>query len=196
MIDNTAKYLYTVYKLKSVSLAAKELYISQPALSAAIKKAEDALGAPIFNRKTLPFSLTPEGKIYMESVEKMLLLAQETAQRIRDIQQVRGGTLRIGTSTHLSFYVIPKILKVFHSAYPHVDINITVTDTDELYDLLKKETADLIFLPATTLGRVLRPSPCSRNGLLWQCQPIPPAVRIYNPTHLPMISCCPERING
>ena len=54
MLNTTARYIYTVYRLTSVSLAAQELYISQPALSRAIKKAETELGVPIFNRKTLP----------------------------------------------------------------------------------------------------------------------------------------------
>lgn len=151
MLDNISRYVYTVYRLKSVSLAAKELFISQPALSAAIKKAEKELGAPIFNRKTLPFSLTAEGKVYMDGIEKMLRIERETADRIRDIREVKGGTLRIGTSTNLSFYVIPKILEVFHRAYPQVDINIIVTDTDKLYDLLAKEQTDLVFLSAETV---------------------------------------------
>lgn len=147
MLDNISKYVYEVYRLKSVSLAAKELFISQPALSSAIKKAERELGAPIFNRKTLPFSLTAEGKVYIEAIEKMLSIEKQTSEHIRNIREIKGGTLKIGTSTHLSFYVIPKILEVFHKTYPQVDINIVLTDTDKIYELLRKEMADIIFLP-------------------------------------------------
>ncbi len=146
MLSVTAKYIYTIYRLKSVSLAAKELYISQPALSRAIKKAESELGTPIFNRKTLPLSLTPEGKLYITAIEKMMQIEKETEERVNDIGHMHGGTLRIATSTHLSFYVIPKVLKVFHKEHPQVDIHIIMTDTDKLYEHLEKETADLIFI--------------------------------------------------
>ena len=69
MLDNIARYVYAVYRLKGVSNAADELFVSRPAISAAVKKAESALGAPIFNRKTLPFTLTEEGKIYIQAVK-------------------------------------------------------------------------------------------------------------------------------
>ncbi len=85
MLDNLSKYVYEVYRCKSVSAAAKKLYLSQPALSTAIKKAEDELGAAIFNRKTIPFTLTAEGKIYIETIEKILLLEQQTHDRIQDM---------------------------------------------------------------------------------------------------------------
>ena len=145
MLNTTARYIYTVYRLKSVSLAAQELYISQPALSRAIKKAETELGVPIFNRKTLPLSLTPEGKIYITAIEKMIQIEKDAEEKVNDIRHIHGGTLRIATSTHLSFYIIPKVLKEFHKKHPQVDIHIIVTDTDKLYDHLEKETADLIF---------------------------------------------------
>lgn len=146
MITTSARYVYTVYRLKSVSLAAQELYISQPALSRAIKMAEKELGAPIFNRKTLPFSLTAEGKIYIEGIEKILQIQRDTAEKISDIRHMQGGTLRIATSTHLSFYAIPKILKAFQKKHPKVDTHIIITDTNKLFEHLEKETADLIFI--------------------------------------------------
>lgn len=150
MLDTISKYVYEVYRCKSVSVAAKKLFISQPALSAAIKKAESELGTPIFDRKTLPFSLTAEGKVYMEAIEKMLQIEKQTADRIHDIRSFKGGTLKIGTSTHVSFYVIPKILEVFRQKYPLVDINILMTESSSLFELLEKGSADLIFSPIST----------------------------------------------
>lgn len=146
MLDTTAKYVYEVYRQKSVSLAARSLFISQPALSAAIKKAEKELGAPIFDRKTLPFSLTREGKVYIAAIEKMLNIQKQTDEQIRQIRQLRGGVLKIATSTHVSFYVIPRVLEIFHKKYPQMEINITLTGSEELYDLLDKSAADMVFI--------------------------------------------------
>lgn len=151
MLDNTSRYVYEVYRLKSVSLAAQKLYISQPSLSSAIRKAEERLGAPIFNRKTHPFTLTDEGKVYIDAIEKVLALEARTEDRIRDIRQERSGTLRIATSTHISYWVLPKILKAFHSDYPQVDIHIQGTESDKIYGLLEKGLADLILMPVETV---------------------------------------------
>lgn len=146
MLDNLSKYVYEVYRQKSVSAAAKKLYLSQPALSAAIKKAEKEIGAPIFNRKTVPFTLTAEGALYIDSIEKILKIENETKSRIQDISLLKSGTLKIGTATHLSFYVIPKICEVFRRIYPSIDISVVLADSDKLPFMLHKNIVDLIFV--------------------------------------------------
>ena len=150
MVDMIARYVYEVYRQKSVSLAAKKLFMTQPAMSSAVRKAEQELGAPIFNRKTLPFSLTEEGKVYIETVEKMLQMESRAEDRIRDIRQTRGGILRIATSTHVSYRVLPEVLKHFRREYPQVDVHILVTDSDKLYEQLDKNLADLAVIPLET----------------------------------------------
>lgn len=147
MLDNLSKYVYEVYRSKSVSSAAKKLFLSQPALSTAIRKAEEELGAEIFNRKTIPFSLTAEGKVYIEAIEKIMLLEEQTLERIQDISEIRGGLLNIATSTNFANYVIPKICEQFYHKFPNIDITITTGKTSELASLLTNKTADLIFIP-------------------------------------------------
>jgi len=148
MLDSTSKYVYEVYRCKSVSAAAEKLYLSQPALSASIKRAEAELGAKIFNRKTLPFSLTSEGKIFISAIEKILQIEQDTYARIQDMQEYKGGIINIATSTNLSYYIIPKICEQFRLAFPNVEINIIYSKTSELSELLTNHTADLVFIPS------------------------------------------------
>ncbi|MBR5157739.1 MAG: LysR family transcriptional regulator [Clostridia bacterium] len=145
MLDNLSKYIYEIYRSKSVSAAAQKLYISQPALSAAVKKAEQELGAAIFNRKTIPFTLTAEGKLYIESIEKMMQLEQRMKEQIQNISDINGGTINIATYTNFSIFVLPKICAKFHEKYPDVDINLSIT-TEDLPEMLTKNTADIIFI--------------------------------------------------
>lgn len=147
MLDNNSRYVYEIYRQKSVSKAAEKLFISQPALSNTLKKVEEALGAPIFNRKTHPFSLTREGKLYIESLEKILAIENAAYSKIHAVSKSESGTLRIGVSTALSYYVVPKICEAFCRKYPKTDISIVSSDTDKLYELLEKEEVDLIFIP-------------------------------------------------
>ena len=145
MLTTVARYVYKVYQTKNVSQAASELFISQPALSAAIKRAEEELGAPIFNRKTLPLTLTPEGKVYIEAIERMLAAEAQMNDRIRDIRHTHGGRLRIGIATRLAQFIIPALLKTFHEQYPSVDVHIENASSRKLPDLLENETVDMLF---------------------------------------------------
>ena len=63
------KYVYEVYKERSFTKAAQNLYISQPSLSARIKKIEEIIGEPLFDRSTTPLQLTEVGKVYIEAAE-------------------------------------------------------------------------------------------------------------------------------
>ena len=65
------EYVYAVYEEKSFSKAAQKLYITQPALSTAIKKVEKKIGTPIFDRSTSPIGLTPGGEVYIDAIEKL-----------------------------------------------------------------------------------------------------------------------------
>ncbi len=147
MLNTTSRYVYEVYRSKSVSAAAEKLYLSQPALSASIKKAEKELGAKIFNRETLPFTLTPEGKIYISAIEKILQIEHDTYAHIEDLRESKGGVINIATSTNLSYYVIPKICELYRLKFPHTDINIIHSKTSELSDMLSNNKADLVFIP-------------------------------------------------
>ena len=146
MLDNISRYVFEVWRAKSVSEAAKRLYISQPALSSAIKKAEAELGTPIFNRSTIPFTLTPEGKVYINAIEEVMRIEEQTKNTILDISEMNSGSITVATATHTSFYAIPKICKVFSERFPKIDINVIFSDTDSLDKLLSSGAADLIFI--------------------------------------------------
>ena len=161
MLDSGARYVYEVYRLKSVSKAAESLFMSQPALSAAIRRVEEEIGAPIFNRKKLPFTLTPEGKVYVEAVEQMLGLEKRTSEHIADLRQTKQGLLRLGISTYLSYAVIPLVLKEFHERYPQVEVSITAVATTDLIHALETDTVDMVFMPTESV-----PSPYESVSLL------------------------------
>ena len=126
-------YVYEVYRDRSFSKAARRLYLSQPALSAAVKKAERELGAPIFDRSVSPIQLTEEGKVYIEAAEKMMRIRQEMLACVDDMSHLHSGRITVaGTAFYLS-YVIPIIVKAFSSLYPGVELHFTEADSLALY---------------------------------------------------------------
>lgn len=76
------EYVYAVYQERSFSRAAQRLFISQPALSSKVKKVEERVGAPLFDRSTNPIRLTPAGKCYVEAVEQVMGIEDELRSRL------------------------------------------------------------------------------------------------------------------
>ena len=82
------EYVYEVYKERSFSKAAKNLFISQPALSVTIKRIENRIGTPIFDRSTNPVGLTECGQKYIEVIKQYMDL--DSAACLRSIEKVRA----------------------------------------------------------------------------------------------------------
>ena len=98
MVDKAMRYAYEVYKEKSFSQAAKNLYVSQPALSLAIRKLEDRLGLQIFDRSTTPISLTAEGQMYIDTAQRILRLSEQLESYMDDRRRLHTGRITVGAT--------------------------------------------------------------------------------------------------
>ena len=87
-------YVYEVYKTGSFSKAARNLYLTQPALSIAIKKEEQELGQPLFDRSTSRVTLTEAGKAYIESAETIRSLESGMRLYCSDLSGLRTGSVQ------------------------------------------------------------------------------------------------------
>lgn len=76
-MEQELKYIYTVYEKGSFSKAARALYLTQPALSIAVQKAEEKIGMPLFDRSQKPLKLTPAGEVYIEKIRQIRQLEDE-----------------------------------------------------------------------------------------------------------------------
>ncbi len=123
------EYVMEIAKEGSFSKAAQMLYISQPALSGAIKKIEQELyGIPLFDRTVTPVALTPGGQYYLEQTRKMYEISNEIEQHFADLAEIRTGVIDIGTSGYFCAYLLPEIIREYHRLNPKCRINVTETD--------------------------------------------------------------------
>lgn len=141
---NEIKYIWAVYQERSFTKAAKKLFISQPALSSMVKKVEQEIGVPIFDRSTIPLSLTPDGEYYIESIKKIMTIERNIHTYFEDIQQLETGSLTIGGSSFFCSFTLPELMGTFSRKYPKVTINIVEGNLLELRKQLEDETIDLI----------------------------------------------------
>ena len=138
------EYIYSVYKMGSFSDAAKSLYITQPCLSAMVKKTEQQLGVQIFDRKSKPLQLTEYGVKYIEYLEKIRELEQEFENYMYDVRGLRTGHLSIGANNVFSSFVIPRLISGFNRIYPQVQVKMSEGNIRYLEQALAQGTLDIV----------------------------------------------------
>ena len=138
------KYVYEVYKERSFTKAAQNLYISQPSLSARIKKIEEIIGEPLFDRSTTPLQLTEVGKVYIEAVEEITQIEQRVENYINDLAGLKTGNLAVGASTLFAAYVVPSLITQFNQKFPDVHIQLIEGNTAELEEMLGSNALDFV----------------------------------------------------
>lgn len=141
------KYIYQVYKEKSFSSAARTLYISQPALSAAISRFEKDMGIKIFDRTKQPISLTPQGVIYIDAVEEIMSVESIMERRFRALSDMSYGALSIGGSSFASYTLMSAVCAAFYQKYPKIKVTLDIGNVGKrnfLGESLQKDEIDLI----------------------------------------------------
>lgn len=148
---NEMKYVYAVYQEKSFSKAAKKMFISQPALSNMVRKAEKEIGASIFDRSTIPLTVTKEGAYYIKCIEEILFVQQNLKSYFEDVQDLKTGSLSIGGSSFFCSFVLADLIGRFRKKYPEVTIDLLEGNVKELRKGLEDDTLDLVMETALPL---------------------------------------------
>lgn len=140
------EYVLTINEERSFSKAAKKLFISQPSLSQYINRLEGQLGVTIFDRNTIPLSLTFEGEIYISSIRTIMNVITNMKKSFDDISDLKLGRVNIGLTPSKANNPLPAILPVFKETYPGIDLVITERPSSELEDMLTRGQVDVCML--------------------------------------------------
>ena len=148
------KVFYYVATTLSFSEASKQLYISQSAVSQAIKALEKRLDQTLFVRSTKRVQLTPEGEILLRHVEPAMNLIKRGESQLMDSAS-SGGQIRIGASDTICRYFLVPYLERFHKEFPHAHIKVTNQTSIKCVELLESGQVDLIVVnyPNAYLGK-------------------------------------------
>lgn len=168
----------TAAQSPSISAAAQKLYISQPAVSKAIKKLEDSLGVSLLVRSSKGIQLTNEGSIlyqYLHSAFDTISAGEDT---LKHIHELGIGHVKIGVSSTLCKHILLPCLKNFLAEHPHIQITIVCQSTVQTVDLLENREIDigliakpdsskkLSYINAGTIHDLFVSSPNYISGLL------------------------------
>ena len=137
---------YTVAECKNISAAAKELYISQPAISKAISKLEANLDTTLFIRNSRGVTLTQEGEYLHEQVKHAFTCIRNGEERLKQMNELGVGHITIGVSTTLCKFVLLPFLNEYIKKNPHIKIKICCQTSSETISALENSAIDVGFI--------------------------------------------------
>lgn len=141
--------LYKIFNVvatnSSFSKAADELYMTQSAVSQAIKQLETSIDIVLFKRSAKGVELTEAGNILYKYTSSAMELLETGLLKLESLKNLEAGELKIGAGdTISSYYLLPR-LEMFHKIYPNIKIQVINRVTRESIELLKKGKIDLAF---------------------------------------------------
>ncbi|MDR3292550.1 MAG: LysR family transcriptional regulator [Clostridiales bacterium] len=148
MLINLELYrvFYTVAKCGSLTKAAHELFISQPAVSQSVKQLEQQIGGTLFIRTGKGMELSYEGNIIYGYIEKALNLIDTAEDKFEQTKDLDIGSFTIGANDTLCKNYLLKHICEFYKRYPNVNIKVTNRTTVDTINLLKGGKADIGFV--------------------------------------------------
>lgn len=137
------EYFVTTGQLENITRAAERLFVSQPNITMSIRKLEQELGVQLFERKQKQFSLTPQGKLFLERIEPALWMIRNATAEVKDTQQQTGGTINLGIPPMISSFIFAPILQHFRTLYPQRELTIMEEGSLGIRNILMAGELDL-----------------------------------------------------
>ena len=136
----------TVADEKSISRAAKKLFLTQPSLSMCIQKIEISLGIRLFKRTSSGLLLTYAGERYYQIATDILKIYNDFEIEVSDINNLKKGKISIGITVYLATYILPVILPAFKAQCPHIEVFIIEKNSTELDKALASGEIDFAIM--------------------------------------------------
>lgn len=141
-------HICAIKNTQSIGKAARELGISQPALSASLKKAEDEIGFQIFDRTKLPIKMTEMGQEYLKFLHKCNKMEEDFFCHIADMDESNNGKIVIGGSNSFQGTYLSKLIATYCKMYPHVRLELLEDTIPEIARMLVAGEVDVFVSPA------------------------------------------------
>jgi DNA-binding transcriptional LysR family regulator len=140
------RYFVGVAEALSFTKAAAKLHTAQPSLTRQIKDLEDELGVRLLNRNKQQVTLTDEGRSFLVDAKRLLGLAAEIVQSVRQLHSGETRALNVGYVSNLFHDLLPRTLESFHEAFPIVSVNLFDLSCGEQFRALEDGKLDLGFV--------------------------------------------------
>lgn len=159
-------------ELRNVQRAAERVYRTQPAVSMAIRKLEEELGTVLFDRTNRGnYLLTAAGEVLFASAKRLLSLRDEAVSRIREMESLEGGLVRIGANESAGNYLLPGFIQAFRRKHPKVRIELARQSSRALIHDIRDNSLDLALISFMPQEKDIETIPIMKDELILVASP-------------------------
>ena len=174
----------------SFTKAARELFISQPAITKHIQELENIYKVQLFNRIGGKISLTPQGEIFLKHANEILAQYKLLANEMELVTEQFSGELKIGASTTIAQYLIAPLLADFIVRFPQVKVSLFTGNSEQIEDALENKKIDIGLVEGSRRSNHLKYSPLAKDELVLVTSsqnPIGEGVAVTDIATLPLV---------
>jgi DNA-binding transcriptional LysR family regulator len=159
-------------ELRSIQRASERVFRTQPAVSMAIRKLEEEVGSPLFDRSNRGnYQLTAAGEVLFAHAKRLLALRDESLTAVRELQSLEAGRVRIGANESAGNYLLPRLIQVFHKKYPKVRVDVTRQNSRQLIHDLRDNMVDLALISFAPDEKDIEVTPLMKDELVLIASP-------------------------
>lgn len=160
---NLIKNFLTVYECKSILLASKKLFISQPATTKSIKRLEDFLGCTLFVRTPKGVIPTAEGEVFNNACYNATKLIDEGIKKVSSLSSLEEGYLNIGSSSTIIRKLLLPFIEKFTAKHPKIKLSITDANSEKIQTYLKNGRIDIGVLNLPLKENIFNTTPLTKT---------------------------------
>ncbi len=146
------EYILAVERTKNFAQAADQCFVTQPTLSAMIKKLEEEFGVIIFDRSTHPSTITDIGQVILDRSQEIIFQVQQLQQLVKDYKMGVSGNISIAIIPTVAAYLLPLFMEQLSEEYPNLILTIEEKTTQECLEALDRGTLDIAILATPIEG--------------------------------------------
>lgn len=150
----------------SFSRAADRVSRTQPAVSISIRRLEEEIGAPLFDRAQKAPVLTDVGHVVLDFAQRILSLRDQASEAVSEMRTLESGRVRIGANESTSLYLLPEIILAFREKYPRIKLEISRFPSDQLPREVLERNVDFALLAFEPKDRDLESFPVLQDELV------------------------------
>lgn len=163
------KIFIAVCDTGSMTAAAKELFIAQPAVSFAIAEMENYYGHKVFNRVSNRLYITEVGKVLLRHARQIAAQFDDMETEVRSWNS--GETLRVGSSVSVSSTFLPGQIKAFQAEHPDVRVQVSVKNSAEIEQMIVNDQLDMALIDGPIMNRLIICHKVGSSGMVFICPP-------------------------
>ena len=165
----------------SFSIAARQLFLTQPAISKRIKQLEQHFGSTLVDRKSKQLHLTQTGRSLLPRAREIINNIQSARQYISDMEGSPMGSVSMATSHHIGLHRLPPVLRAYTAQFPKVNLDLSFMDSEQACQLIEHNDLDIavVTLPFEESAK-LRFTPVWHDRLVICCATQHPLTSVNN----------------